>query len=281
MNLNRRWGFMLLATLVALPGAAQNNETRRPEIAAQADLYKHARSETPRTYSFAKSSAKYSTSSSVASESSLPEDFSPKEAPADLAEKLRQRSFLRHFRRGMVGTPALPQNKVEMKSVNRLGAGAYARMTPSQRQAVQKSKAGATAMGFSRDLRSNAAPASKASPPPPSPMASSFAASSWSYDEHYVDFDYIDYRNNMEQLWYTYYAPIGTTQIAVDFSWIDLEPNYDFVEIYDKYGLCAYYSGDSTSFTSTNCYGNYVDIWVVTDGSTSGNIYDGFSIRGS
>ncbi|MGE0615911.1 MAG: PKD domain-containing protein [Bacteriovoracia bacterium] len=102
----------------------------------------------------------------------------------------------------------------------------------------------------------------------------------WYYQSVGLDFTYYDYVNSLNYRFYTYYAPYGTENIEVDFAWTDLEYPYDRVDLYDSYGLCASYSGSHSSFISSTCTGNQIDIWVVTDGSIDGESYDGFAING-
>lgn len=89
-----------------------------------------------------------------------------------------------------------------------------------------------------------------------------------------------DYRNNMNSKVYSYYAPYGTKNIQVDFSYIDVESGFDYVELYDRYGLCASYTGHYPAFTSATCDGNYVDVWIYSDSKYSGDVYSGFKISG-
>lgn len=97
----------------------------------------------------------------------------------------------------------------------------------------------------------------------------------------YLNFDWIDYTDNLNYLFYRYYAPYWTDYIQVSFDYVDMEYS-DYVKIYDAYGLCASYHGVIFSdFVSNTCIGDYVDIWVITDSSVSGkNGYDGFRING-
>ena len=91
-----------------------------------------------------------------------------------------------------------------------------------------------------------------------------------------------DYVNDMDRLVTTLVSPdSGAYYMTVDFDSIDLEYGYDYVYLYDQYGLCAYYTGYYSEKLSATCSGNWVQVYVKTDGAKSGyDGYDGFRIRG-
>ena len=89
-----------------------------------------------------------------------------------------------------------------------------------------------------------------------------------------------DYTPGLNQLFYAYNGFSNDNSIAVDFNYVDLEPN-DYVELYDTNGLCASYTGNLSAFVSEVCQGPNIEVWIYTDVNSSGGAsYNGFEING-
>ena len=105
--------------------------------------------------------------------------------------------------------------------------------------------------------------------------------SSFNFNSFELVFGPSDYNSGMNQLFYSYQGYSNERSVAVDFNYVDLKPQYDYVEIYDYTGLCAAYTGNISNFVSEVCAGPNLDIWIVTDSnSEGGTAYNGFKIDG-
>ncbi|MEO5666848.1 MAG: PKD domain-containing protein [Bdellovibrionota bacterium] len=185
---------------------------------------------------------------------------------ADLAAKYRRRSYL--LQRRQLLTPAAIVKKGEKKNPALSFANpkrvrrTHAQIDHAKKLVLSSSGAGAS---VKRETRSNSYGGSR---------SEVFFESSPIYLDSY------DYVNNMDKYMGRLTGPYDANNIQVSFSWMDTESTWDTVKIYDYYGLCATYSGYHTSFDSTLCRGNYVDVYFHSDSSTDGASYDGFLIDG-
>jgi hypothetical protein len=101
----------------------------------------------------------------------------------------------------------------------------------------------------------------------------------WYYEPYYFLFDDWDYGNNLDDELVTIFAPQGADAMRMHFSWFDMENGNDWIDLYDGYDeYCETITGtDLYDIWSTDCYGDFITIWVHTDYAWT---YDGFEIDG-